>query len=64
MKQEIEKLNDVIRDFIVDVKSNFAEVKFISSEIIKMLEKADIDEEILKIENQLTALKKIQEKLK
>ncbi|WP_028950611.1 dynamin family protein [Sulfurihydrogenibium subterraneum] len=59
IKVEINKLNNTLEDYIDDIRRKVIEVEFINSEIIKALEKSDLDEEIKKIENQLDTLKNI-----
>ena len=59
VKQEIEKLNDVVRDAIDLIRSKFNESKFITSEIIKMLERGDLDEKIKELEAQISGLNEI-----
>jgi len=59
VKQEIEKLNDIIRDAIDLIRSKFNESKFITSEIIKMLERGDLDEKIKELEAQISGLNEI-----
>jgi hypothetical protein len=59
VKQEIEKLNDVVRDAIDIIMSKFNESKFITSEIIKMLERGDLDEKIRELEAQISGLNEI-----
>ncbi|MEO0225123.1 MAG: dynamin family protein [candidate division WOR-3 bacterium] len=63
LREDINKLNDILTDFIDNIRIKFNEVKFISSEIIKMLEKGDLDERIKEIETQLNAIKSISELL-
>jgi hypothetical protein len=59
VKQEIEKLNDIVRDAIDLIRSKFNESKFITSEIIKMLERGDLDEKINELEAQISGLNEI-----
>jgi len=59
IKQEIEKLNDIVRDAIDLIRSKFNESKFITSEIIKMLERGDLDEKIKELEAQISGLNEI-----
>ena len=59
VKQEIEKLNDIVRDAIDLIRSKFNESKFITSEIIKMLERGDLDEKIKELEAQISGLNEI-----
>ncbi len=59
LKEEIDKLNDNFKDVIYNIRRRFDEVNFISSEIIKTLERADLDEKIKDIEKQLNELQNI-----
>ena len=64
LRKQIDKLNSVINDYMYHIESKFKEVEYISSEIMKMFEKSDLDERIEDIENQLNALKSIADVLK
>ena len=59
IKQEIEKLTDIVRDAIDLIRVKFNESKFITSEIIKMLERGDLDEKIKELEAQISGLNEI-----
>ena len=59
IKQEIEKLNDIVRDAIDLIRSKFNESKFIASEIVKMLQRGDLDEKINELEAQISSLNEI-----